>query len=374
MNKLTSILVAVIMISATTLVTADIMMNGPISSLLGVDQDTKIDRYTVDIDTEVDLGTLCSGSYSSYTVGTSSYDGAEATVSGSTATFTSVGIYLVSCLDEDGAVVLEYEVLADGEVSITASWDYSSSSSYKTPGSLHSKGGRSSHSSSTSDYTLTLSVSYADYIHYVELYSDSERISYYLNKGGATTENVEHDTSFVDYDDVQDEYITAIAEYIESVTSGKSQQYVANVVLAFVQSLDYIEDSTAHGVDEYWQFPLETLFLGGGDCEDTSILYCAIMKELGYDSCLFIFTNHMATGVALDSYTATRTKTSSSIYSGASGWYLVTGTDENGDEIKTAFYYGETTADGWYIGEIPSSVYSNFKAGFLISASTEETE
>lgn len=104
---------------------------------------------------------------------------------------------------------------------------------------------------------------------------------------------------------------------------------VMNVVI-FVQSLPYTSDSVTTGFDEYPRYPIETLADNGGDCEDTSILTAALLKEMGYDIVLLKFPNHMAIGVHVD---------------GAPGTYC--------EYNSVRYYYLETTGDGWKIGEVP---------------------
>ncbi|MDR3283319.1 MAG: hypothetical protein LBS92_06940 [Candidatus Methanoplasma sp.] len=84
----------------------------------------------------------------------------------------------------------------------------------------------------------------------------------------------------------------------------------AGFVLSFVQMCfeyplhtDLISaDEYKHGVKEYFAFPLETLFNGGGDCEDTSILLTSIYIALGMDSALVFLPNHVMSGVRVDGY------------------------------------------------------------------------
>ena len=58
-------------------------------------------------------------------------------------------------------------------------------------------------------------------------------------------------------------------------------RYFADYILSFVQlAADYAYDSDKFSQDEYWQYPIETLYRGYGDCEDTSILASAIYNYL----------------------------------------------------------------------------------------------
>ena len=91
------------------------------------------------------------------------------------------------------------------------------------------------------------------------------------------------------------------------------------------------------GEDEYWKYPVETLVDMNGDCEDTSILFCAIAKQLGYDTCMILYPGHMAAGVNL---------------TGLSGYYYTFETKH--------YYYCETTATGWDIGDDPGTDYDEY--------------
>jgi len=49
-------------------------------------------------------------------------------------------------------------------------------------------------------------------------------------------------------------------------------------------SITYKYDSDIHGVDDYWQLPKETLQLRTGDCEDSAILLCSLLRSAGYSA------------------------------------------------------------------------------------------
>ena len=76
-------------------------------------------------------------------------------------------------------------------------------------------------------------------------------------------------------------------EFKEKVVDSASMSYYADArhfsdyILSFVQlAADYAYDSDKFDRDEYWQYPVETLYRGYGDCEDTSILASAIYSYL----------------------------------------------------------------------------------------------
>jgi len=92
-----------------------------------------------------------------------------------------------------------------------------------------------------------------------------------------------------------DPYVVELANMITDKTDGMSEYDRINVLLAFTQYIEYQYDADSMGQDEYWKYPVETLYDGNGDCEDTSILFAAIGKAMGYDTAVMIFSGH-ATG------------------------------------------------------------------------------
>ena len=125
--------------------------------------------------------------------------------------------------------------------------------------------------------------------------------------------------------------IAASINYLKA-QAGLSDVQTANLALSFVQTcFPYVYDNVTYGVEDYWAFPLETLHNGQGDCEDKSFLYASIMVDLGYDTALLFFDDHVAVGIGA--------------YSVPSGTYYDVG--------GVNYYYCETTSSGWTMGEIP---------------------
>lgn len=62
------------------------------------------------------------------------------------------------------------------------------------------------------------------------------------------------------------------------------------------------EDFSIYGQDEYWAMPLQTLSLMQGDCEDKSVLLCALFAASGFDAAVGGRSGHVFAGVALDSF------------------------------------------------------------------------
>lgn len=105
---------------------------------------------------------------------------------------------------------------------------------------------------------------------------------------------------------------------------------IANV-LAFAQSVEYKYDKDSTGIDEYWRFPIETIYDKVGDCEDSTILAAAVLYRLGYEIALLFPPGHAALGVVVPD--------------DLQGHFL--------EHEGRKYFYCETTDEGWKIGELP---------------------
>ena len=201
-----------------------------------------------------------------------------ATVSGDPAEFVfdEAGAYTVTITGEvDGEPYLGYrDVFVNGTMLRTFEWEH--------------EGSR---------YSYDLRVDYDDYAYYKNLYSVDMRCQDVLTH--------ERDRTFVTY---QDKYVRELASMLSEISAqkGLDQLSTANLVLDFVQSMEYQSDEVFMGHVEYWKFPLETLCDQGGDCEDTAILYSSLMKAMGFDTVLIIVPGHMASGILLSGETTYR--------------------------------------------------------------------
>ena len=140
-----------------------------------------------------------------------------------------------------------------------------------------------------------------------------------------------HDSIYFTTDD---KYIGYVADRLNEFAAGKSSLWKANLILSFVQSTEYVTDDVSRGQEEWWKYPVETLYDMNGDCEDTSFLFATIAMRMGYDCCTMIFSDHMAAGIVVD---------------GCSGYYY--------EHDSKHYYYCETTSDEWMIGHQPDSKY-----------------
>lgn len=157
----------------------------------------------------------------------------------------------------------------------------------------------------------------------------------------------------------QDSFVRSIANsFRQSAASRNYGAYdEASLLLAWVQSLPYTSDSVTTPFDDFPKFPVETLYEGGGDCEDTTYLYVAIMRIWGYGAILVNPPSHLAAGALGNNLT---------------GYYY----EYNGGR----YYYAETTGEGFRIGDMPdqykgvsANLYPLTVAGYDPSTSTGPT-
>ena len=138
--------------------------------------------------------------------------------------------------------------------------------------------------------------------------------------------------------------IIEIAQILRNISSEKEFNNLdeVNFIMSFVHSLKYSEDNLTAGVGEYPRYPIETLVDQTGDCEDSSALLISLLESLGYETAMILIPEawedygHAAVGVNL---------------TGAKGIYYVL---NEGKENEISYYYAETTAEGWKLGEIPN--------------------
>ena len=135
-----------------------------------------------------------------------------------------------------------------------------------------------------------------------------------------------------------DPFIKEIAKALKE-TSDKKNYHLTSFIVSFIQGLPYVEDYYT-SFDEYPKYPIETFVERNGDCEDTSYLFASLVQATGIGTALVQFHNHMGVGIK-------------TVHSQSGYYYPI------GDEW---YYYYETTAEGWQVGELPKDyLYENAK-------------
>jgi RNA polymerase subunit RPABC4/transcription elongation factor Spt4 len=197
--------------------------------------------------------------------------------------------------------------------------------------------GFSSEQPSVNEITYTWEYDGATYEIELEISEDS--YDQYADQSilrGMRTDN-DYDLVY-DFMTVSDDTILEVVELLQGIATeaDMSEHEILSLTLSFVQTITYSSDSDTYGQDEYWAFPVETLYMETGDCEDKSFLYASIVEAMGVDAVLLLYDDHVAVGVADNDVV---------------GWYY----EYNG--VK--YYYAETTATGWDIGdELPQGYNS----------------
>lgn len=145
--------------------------------------------------------------------------------------------------------------------------------------------------------------------------------------------------SFVTENDV---VISQLASTLEqmALAEGFSEVEQMNFVLSFVQHVvTYRDDNSTAGCEEYWRYPVETLVEERGDCEDSTLLFASITKNLDIETVLLFYvldeTNgHLASGIHL--------------------MQNISGSHVEYNDLR--FYYCETTSVGFSVGKKPSEI------------------
>lgn len=153
-------------------------------------------------------------------------------------------------------------------------------------------------------------------------YAVSDLKGYWDYDGVRYMSDYESNTRFVVVDDAIINLEKAPERAYSSAYSAPAiGQGYADFILGFVQCcIDYPDmvakvddryvadseegsgDVYLYGKREYWAYPLQTLVLSMGDCEDTTFLHCALLSAAGYRSAVMLLPDHAMSGVFLESF------------------------------------------------------------------------
>lgn len=173
-----------------------------------------------------------------------------------------------------------------------------------------------------------------------------------------------HPSDYVMSDRGRGELHQVIEDFIALAEAQKlSETERRDMVIAFVQSLPENRRGTLRNYDDYPKYPLQTLYDGGGDSQDTAILLTALLRLFGLPASLLETPNHYAVLLPLteqdkaQNYVYIYQKDASTLLKGN---YL----DDNnnirdfyhGDAgvIKDSYVYIESQFQGYPIGTLPS--------------------
>ena len=99
------------------------------------------------------------------------------------------------------------------------------------------------------------------------------------------------------YRDFVGELYAKLHDLFEKAFPDGGQTQLAEFLLSFVQGgISYVKDPLTVATD--WpRYPSETLMLGGGDCEDSSILYAELLRLAKIENAILSVPQHAAVGV-----------------------------------------------------------------------------
>lgn len=163
---------------------------------------------------------------------------------------------------------------------------------------------------------------------------------YYEYKDRSVDRSPTYEPTMIQYVTSSDVVVIELATKLDGMAHNLSYDnyHTLDFMLAFVQGIGYSYDNVSTGHEDYWRYSVETLWDHTGDCEDLSILYASILEASGHDAVLLMFpsASHMAAGVDCP---------------GATGTYFAYGSVD--------YFYCETTAQGWHVGEEPPAIQGN---------------
>ncbi len=183
-------------------------------------------------------------------------------------------------------------------------------------------------------YTLDWDLDYSIYYHFKQL-----------------DHSVSSDSDYTRFSTPHEMYIINLSNELDSMAqySGYTSDLDrAEFILSFVQHIPYQYDLNANSEHtEYPKYPIEMLWENAGDCEDAAALYISIMEALNYDATLILLEiksdngeddewgGHAIPAIHIPNHSGD-----------GKSW-------TEGDKANTPFYYAESTAPGWNIGDRP---------------------
>jgi predicted transglutaminase-like cysteine proteinase len=194
------------------------------------------------------------------------------------------------------------------------------------------------------NYSIMVSIHTSDFIQY----KDTK-----INRAPGGSVNSALVSEFVSGTSTSNDAFEYIVQQFNDQFAGKglSQEDRINCVMLFVENIGYATDLDTTGQDEYWKFPIETLF-AQGDCEDLAMLTMALFIAIeDLPTALFIFWNingtgegHAMAGIDLELIPHPHTDPQDV----STGYYTTNG---------RTYCSCETTSTGWTVGEIAPLLY-----------------
>ena len=162
------------------------------------------------------------------------------------------------------------------------------------------------------DYTVTWTYSFSDYYKYASDASAVREEALWLE----ASRFVVVDSAVLGLEDALSKEYLDVRGSSMSLTGHEYADYLLSFVQCAIPYPDMVSWKDGHwyydpengngdmfinGREEYWSYPMETLYLRTGDCEDTSFLACALFSAAGYTSGVAVLDDHVMVAIGLDS-------------------------------------------------------------------------
>jgi len=192
------------------------------------------------------------------------------------------------------------------------------------------------------EYAFDLEFSYGDYSRY---HIDALSGTYKTSKGVIWNRTSSDNTSdFVRNNYSLNQVNTALKQlYLDKYGENASLESTsyANFIMAFIQICwyyTYDHDQYTGGTSgEYYSYPMETVYSGCGDCDDTTVLTASLFKGAGYKAGTYSLPGHAMAAVHIDNY---EMPTYNSEYYVYMAYYI--------DDPDMLYYGCETTVDTFH--------------------------
>ena len=101
--------------------------------------------------------------------------------------------------------------------------------------------------------------------------------------------------------DPDDPYVLKVVSLVEGLTEGEDDSVRIAVACHIIQTaVRYMDDSELYGWSDLWATPMETLYLGRGDCEDCTVLLMSVLTAMGHECALLDYPSHVDATVRVD--------------------------------------------------------------------------
>lgn len=142
----------------------------------------------------------------------------------------------------------------------------------------------------------TIPFEYESTVYFFTIHLNQSLVAYYNDLPG-----IEISKIYLNYG-LSEKGNHTLVEQLKDATSYMSKEKVVNFILAFIQSLDYAKDAEVLGKEKF-AFPEESMANDYTDCEDRSMLFAYLVREVAHlQSVGLLYTNSSHMNVAVESW------------------------------------------------------------------------